>query len=161
MSARGKFIAIIAAIALILAVAVIYSDYKEEQKAEYYENLETEQTISEKETEEDESEPTTYELKEAVEDKLSGRAFGAETDAGYIVYSFGPYGIQMSCYQDSSSDSLLIAADSGKYTLSDDLSQITIRLIAGGNETYDFEILKKSIKLDGYKFKETDRIAED
>ena len=41
MSARGKFIAIALAIAVILAAAVIYSDYKEEQKAKYYRELET------------------------------------------------------------------------------------------------------------------------
>ena len=67
----------------------------------------------------------------------------------------------MSCYQDSSSDSLLIVTDSGQYSLSDDLSEITIRLLSGGNQTYDFEVLRKSIKLDGYKFRETNRKAED
>ncbi len=157
MSARGKFIAIALAIAVILAAAVIYSDYKEEQKAKYYRELETEK----KEVEKKEKEPAPYEMKEAVKEKLSGRAFGAETDSGYIVYSFGPYGVQMSCYQDSSSDSLLIVDDSGRYSLSDDLSEITIRLISGGNQTYDFEISEKAIRLDGYKFKETDRMGED
>ena len=67
----------------------------------------------------------------------------------------------MSCYQDSSSDSLLIVDDSGRYSLSDDLSEITIRLISGGNQTYTFEISEKAIRLDGYKFKETDRMGED
>ena len=157
MSAKGKFIAIVAAIAVILAAAVIYSDYKEEQKAKYDKQIEAEETKAD----EKEKEPTPDELKEAVKEKLSGRAFGAETDAGYIVYSFGPYGVKMSCYQDSSSDSLLIVTDSGQYSLSDDLSEITIRLISGGNQTYDFEVLRKSIKLDGYKFKETNRKAEE
>ena len=157
MSARGKFIAIVAAVAVILAAAVIYSDYKEEQKAKYDKQIEAEETKAD----EKDKEPTPDELKEAVREKLSGRAFGAETDAGYIVYSFGPYGVQMSCYQDSSSDSLLIVTDSGEYSLSDDLSEITIRLISGGNQTYAFEISEKAIRLDGYKFKETDRMGED
>ena len=157
MSARGKFIAIALAVAVILAAAVIYSDYKEEQKAKYYRELETEK----KEAKKKEKEPAPYEMKEAVKEKLSGRAFGAETDSGYIVYSFGPYGVQVSCYQDSSSDSLLIVDDSGRYSLSDDLSEITIRLISGGNQTYAFEISEKAKKLDGYKFKETDRMGED
>ena len=68
MSARGKFIAIALAVAVILAAAVIYSDYKEEQKAKYYRELETEK----KEAEKKEKEPAPYEMKEAVKEKLSG-----------------------------------------------------------------------------------------
>lgn len=157
MSARGKFIAIVVVIAVVLAAAVIYSEAKQKQKEEYYRQLETTETAAE----EKDREPSVYEKKEAVKEKLSGRAFGAETDAGYIVYSFGPYGIRMNGYQDSSEEALLIVSDEGKYSLSDDLSQITMRFIKGGYYTYDFEILKKSIKLDGYKFKETDRVGED
>lgn len=157
MSAKGKFIAIAVVIAVILAAAVIYSDIKQKQKEEYYRQLET---VEETKSKED-KEPSVYEMKEAVKEKLSGRAFGAETDAGYIVYSFGPYGVEMNGYQDSSDEALLIVSDEGRYSLSDDMSQITMRFIKGGNHTYDFEILKKSIRLSGYKFKETDRVGED